>query len=485
MSDAPGVIITYQPSRSLSISSGGAMSVPALIGPFRPRETDATCVRVDSWADFKSAFHVDDDWIPLVTVISKAPVTDPPEEPTSSGKRSTKTQEGEWEYSVSLADDFATPSPTPSIKSIRSVELYFLNGGASAYIIPVPSAKPPQKKARNKSAQPSGDDEEALALLPSIVLGEPEISLLVWCGEQDSKSSVYGALAELISGDNLPYFLLTDVADGNEAPVVTENASVGVWSPHILTQWQPQLPADVNIRVVGYEDDDGKQSITLDELRSINQALYDEIKQAVQESVGNRKMAEQTLTLSPTPLVAAQFALVEKQRGIWWSPAGMDVTLQGLSGLSVTFSEREHADLNGRGINAIRDFRRPTSGYRVFGARTQQRDDDWRYINVRRLYQMLMRDIGAAIQKKVFSPNTPSTWTAVSQAISGYLDDLWRRGGLAGTTAAQAYDVKVGKGVTMSASDILNGIMQVDVKFAAVRPTEFVVLRFSQVMGEA
>ena len=54
-----------------------------------------------------------------------------------------------------------------------------------------------------------------------------------------------------------------------------------------------------------------------------------------------------------------------------------------------------------------------------------------------------------------------------------------------GATAEDAYFVHVGLGQTMTAQDVLNGRMIVDIGIAAVRPAEFIVLRFSHQLPTA
>ena len=56
---------------------------------------------------------------------------------------------------------------------------------------------------------------------------------------------------------------------------------------------------------------------------------------------------------------------------------------------------------------------------------------------------------------------------------------LWERGALAGPKPEAAYYVNVGLGQTMTPHDVLEGRMVVEIGVAAVRPAEFIVLRFS------
>jgi phage tail sheath protein FI len=48
-----------------------------------------------------------------------------------------------------------------------------------------------------------------------------------------------------------------------------------------------------------------------------------------------------------------------------------------------------------------------------------------------------------------------------------------------------AYYVNVGLGKTMTTQDVLEGTMKVEIGIAAVRPAEFIILRFSHKLPEA
>ena len=85
----------------------------------------------------------------------------------------------------------------------------------------------------------------------------------------------------------------------------------------------------------------------------------------------------------------------------------------------------------------------------------------------------------------VFEPNDATTWLKVKAMIDSFLYGLWERGALAGSTPKAAYFVNVGLGKTMTPQNILEGLMIVDIGVAAVRPAEFIILRFTHKMQEA
>ena len=59
------------------------------------------------------------------------------------------------------------------------------------------------------------------------------------------------------------------------------------------------------------------------------------------------------------------------------------------------------------------------------------------------------------------------------------MTEKWREGALAGSTTKEAFFVKCGLGITMTSQDILEGRMNVEIGMAAVRPAEFIILKFS------
>jgi len=95
------------------------------------------------------------------------------------------------------------------------------------------------------------------------------------------------------------------------------------------------------------------------------------------------------------------------------------------------------------------------------------------------------QSIKIAAKNYVFEPNTANTWVNVRSLVVNFLDDLWKQGGLVGTSSDQAYEVLIGLGQTMTPNDILDGIMRVTVKVAISRPAEFIVITFQQKMQES
>ncbi|MBD1848324.1 phage tail sheath family protein [Cyanobacteria bacterium FACHB-63] len=192
------------------------------------------------------------------------------------------------------------------------------------------------------------------------------------------------------------------------------------------------------------------------------------------------------VVLPPSPLVAGQYARVDSSRGVWKAPA--NVALSSVIKPTIRITEAEQEDLNvhpsGKSVNAIRAF--TGKGTLIWGARTLDgNSNEWRYVPVRRFFNMAEESIKKATEQFVFEPNDANTWVKVRAMIENFLILQWRAGALAGAKPEQAFYVSVGLNETMTALDILEGRMIVEIGMAVVRPAEFIILRFSHKMQES
>jgi hypothetical protein len=195
---------------------------------------------------------------------------------------------------------------------------------------------------------------------------------------------------------------------------------------------------------------------------------------------------EQLNLLPPAAAMAGIYTMVDNSRGVWKAPA--NVSLSAVVSPAVNISHDEQEDLNvttqGKSINAIRTF--IGEGTLVWGARTLDGNSlDWRYINVRRTMIMLEESIRLATKAYVFEPNVANTWVTIKSMIRNFLTGIWKRGGLAGAVPDDAFSVHVGLGETMTAEDILEGILRVTVLVAVSRPAEFIEITFQQQMQKS
>jgi hypothetical protein len=166
---------------------------------------------------------------------------------------------------------------------------------------------------------------------------------------------------------------------------------------------------------------------------------------------------------------------------VWKAPA--NVSLNNVVEPVIKINDEMQDALNvdpdsGKSINAIRSFM--GKGNLVWGARTLAgNDNEWRYVPVRRLFNMIEESVKKSTHWAVFEPNDANTWAKVRGMIENYLTQKWREGALAGATTREAFFVRCGLGTTMDSQDILEGRMNVEIGMAAVRPAEFIILKFS------
>ena len=212
--------------------------------------------------------------------------------------------------------------------------------------------------------------------------------------------------------------------------------------------------------------------------QALHQALYNVssvYKQAIKGVLKNLNL------FPPSAAMAGIYTMVDNSRGVWKAPA--NVTLNYVGSTVEDIDDEQQAELNvpihGKAVNVIRLFR--GEGVKVWGARTLDGNSlDWRYVNVRRTLLFLEESIKNAARAYVFEPNDAGTWINMKCMIDSFLRSVWKRGGLAGATPEDAFEVHIGLGDTMTAEDILDGIMRITVLVAVTHPAEFIEITFQQ-----
>lgn len=185
------------------------------------------------------------------------------------------------------------------------------------------------------------------------------------------------------------------------------------------------------------------------------------------------------VTVPPSGHIAGIYARTDSTRGVHKAPANEPI--RGALGLTYRVTRDEQGELNRAGVNCIRYF--ADSGIRVWGARTLAPEaSEWRYINVRRLFNMVKESIADGTKWTVFEPNDQTLWGAVRRDVGAFLMTLWRDGALFGATPAEAYFVKCDAENNPPESRD-QGQLIVDVGIAPVKPAEFVTFRIGQWSG--
>lgn len=366
-----------------------------------------------------------------------------------------------------------------------SVKMFFDNGGGKCYIVSVGTYQGTpviDLRGGNDGTAPVEtrfglqDGLEAVAM-------EDEPTLIVIPEAANLPASDYAALSQATlsqCGALKDRFAILDLHGGAGAldgPAL-DTARGHFGSNHLKygAVYYPFLKTGLNHHVNAGETNvqvtHGGDTVALGSLATGNTALYNFVRAVLREHY---------VTLPPSGAVAGVYAATDTQRGVWKAPA--NVSLANVIEPTVKLDNARQDGLNvdassGKSINAIRAV--TGKGTLVWGARTLAgNDNEWRYVSVRRFFNMVEESVKKATYWAVFEPNDANTWVKVRGMIENYLTQKWREGALAGATTREAFFVRCGLGVTMDAQDILEGRMNVEIGMAVVRPAEFIILKFS------
>jgi len=192
----------------------------------------------------------------------------------------------------------------------------------------------------------------------------------------------------------------------------------------------------------------------------------------------------QLRTFAPSGLVAGLYAKSDAN-GVWTAPAGISATLNGVQGMTYQLSDAENGQLNPLGLNCFRTF--PIYGPVLWGARTLVGADamanQWKYVPVRRMALFLESSLYQGTQWVVFQPNDERLWAAIRLNIGAFMQTYFLKGAFQGQTPDAAYLVKCDSETTTQA-DIDNGVVNILVGFAPLKPAEFVVIQIQQLAGQ-
>jgi uncharacterized protein len=183
--------------------------------------------------------------------------------------------------------------------------------------------------------------------------------------------------------------------------------------------------------------------------------------------------------------VAGVYARTDAQRGVWKAPAGIEATLSGVPELAAKLTDPQNGTLNPLGINCLRIF--PIYGPLAWGTRTLMGADqiasEWAYVPIRRLALMLEESLFRGTKWVVFEPNDEPLWAKIRLNVGAFMMSLFRQGAFQGATPKDAFYVKC-DAETTTQDDRNQGIVNIEVGFAPLKPAEFVVIKIQQMAGE-
>ncbi len=197
--------------------------------------------------------------------------------------------------------------------------------------------------------------------------------------------------------------------------------------------------------------------------------------------------AQQNVTrpFPPSGFVAGIYAATDAAHGVWQAPAGIGAPVTGASDPVVKLTDAQNAMLNPHAVNCIRDF--PRLGDVVWGARTlggsDQAASDWTYVPVRRLALYIETSVRDGTKWATFEPNDARLWSELNRSIGAFMQALFTQGAFQGATAAQSYFVQCDE-QNNPPSGVDQGIVNITIGFAPVRPAEFVIIQIQQIAGQ-
>lgn len=183
--------------------------------------------------------------------------------------------------------------------------------------------------------------------------------------------------------------------------------------------------------------------------------------------------------------LAGLYARTDTARGVWKAPAGTEATLRNVE-IVTNLTDLQNGALNPSGVNVLRNF--PIYGNISWGTRTLVGADamasEWKYIPVRRLALFIEESLYQGLKWVVFEPNDEPLWSQIRLNVTAFMQTLFRQGAFQGSSPRQAYLVKCDSETTTQA-DINNGIVNIVVGFAPLKPAEFVIIKLQQLAGQS
>jgi len=471
----PGVYIEEIPTLPASVAAVET-AVPAFVGYTEKAEKDGDTealrripTKIKSMLEFKEIFGGPDNETITVTVDNTV-------DASTSKITSRKV---------------TTAISSPSLyKLYYSMQMFFNNGGGQCYIVSIGGYSSTIEAGDGTVTSTGGItggikalekvDQPTLILFPDAV----EVTDVTEYGQIVSAALAHcNKLQDRFTVSDIK---VTSTTQHSDTDIENYRTAIGNSYLKYGAAYYPYIQTTLNY---GYDEtaitvnfnDNGSSSgsSVLSDLKETLPSVYRAIVADIKE--------KHFVVLPPSAAVAGIIARVDNERGVWKAPA--NVSVRGVNGPTVKITNDIQDNLNvdattGKSINVIRTF--TGKGTLVWGARTfAGNDNEWRYVPVRRLFIFIEESVKKATEFVVFEPNDANTWLRVKTMIENFLTTLWRSGALQGAKAEDAFFVSVGLGQTMTSDDILNGIMNVEIGLAAVRPAEFIILKFSHKLQES
>jgi hypothetical protein len=462
--------------------TGVSTSVVAMIGQVNLAATPpSTPTLVSSWADYVRQFSDDPSAPPKDAEPAKAksqsaakPAAKQPETP------STQTPGASGQ---SAAGPAGAETPRPTSPAVRdpfgdgnelpfAVRGFYENGGSVAYIVPVD----------NLDAQAIGD---ALTSLQAY----GDVGLV--CAPGVTDTTLQGLIVAHCKKMGDRFAILDGAGPVDEPPQKRSDGSENPKAPKEEEKKTKEQPAGAEGEPAGAAEEQAGTTGTDATSVAVGKAIDARLGLASDHAFGavywpwlvtadKPSSTSKKRTTAPSGHIAGVFARTDADRGVHKAPA--NEVVNGVSDVSVMLDDQNHMRLNNANINAIRIY--PGRAPAVWGARTLSDETTWRFVNVRRLMNYIEKSIVEGTRWAVFEPNNLTLWKGLDRTITEFLSRVWRSGALFGSTADQAFYVKIDESI--NPSDLVNeGILTIEIGVAPVTPAEYIIIQIGQWDGGA
>ncbi|MFA4868915.1 MAG: phage tail sheath C-terminal domain-containing protein [Pedobacter sp.] len=361
-----------------------------------------------------------------------------------------------------------------------SLQLYFVNGGGACWICSVGNyggsleGLLEVQDLKNGLTKVAAIDEVTLLVFPDTVnletkeeyydIHKQAILQSTFLKDRFTVMDVYHTASNSWAMD------ISDLRAGM-ALSTAELKYAAVYFPKLYTGVDFYLPA---------EDPSIDEQISIEGIPGASK-----LSDLIAENKAQYLLARTTLTNLPMLLpvsaaIVGIYAQIDNTRGVWKAPANINIINVIRPEFLLTQDDQDDLNIDkvaGKSINVIRSFSGRGTAV-VWGARTLAgNDNEWRYVPIRRFFNMIEESIKKATEQFIFEPNDRNTWVKVQSMIENYLTTQFKAGALMGTTTKDAFFVHIGLGQTMSSLDIQEGRMIVNIGMAPIRPAEFIMLQ--------
>lgn len=185
------------------------------------------------------------------------------------------------------------------------------------------------------------------------------------------------------------------------------------------------------------------------------------------------------IKIPPSGAVAGLYLATDASFGVFKAPAGLNSVVPGVVAVERSLTNENLDALNNdtRPVNAIRVV--PGSGPVVMGARTLDQSKSTKYVNTRRTMTYLSKEMESLIGFALFRNNDTNLWREMNAVLDNFLRGFFVDGGLRGNSTADAYYIKI-DAENNTASDVANGVVNVEVGVSLQYPAEFIKIQLTQ-----